>query len=223
MGNLDSKKYHVTDDGKVYRINDDGSFTELGNADDLENQHSTPQPASTTAPANIINKGGKTTSYPHYPKKSGEKNKMVIVVAIIVVIGLALMFLPRGNGVPAGDIGGDSVIEDATYEYPDSEVTIVAPGYTDTIQNYYSMPVDTPANYRTNEQTSAPKPRRQVSNSEPRGQVSTTSSAQSYNIPSASPIDSCAPVSCDTTNSSSSASFSSSIKRTRTTTTIIYH
>ncbi len=29
MGNLDSKKYHVTDDGKVYRINDDGSFTEM--------------------------------------------------------------------------------------------------------------------------------------------------------------------------------------------------
>lgn len=28
-------KYHVTDDGKVFRINPDGSFTEMGNAEDL--------------------------------------------------------------------------------------------------------------------------------------------------------------------------------------------
>lgn len=32
----DQGKYHISKDGKVFRINEDGSFTELGNAEDLE-------------------------------------------------------------------------------------------------------------------------------------------------------------------------------------------
>ncbi len=36
MGQLNPNKYHISDDGKVYRINEDGSFTELGNAEELD-------------------------------------------------------------------------------------------------------------------------------------------------------------------------------------------
>lgn len=36
MGQIDNKKYHITDDGKIFRINPDSTFTELGN---IENDY----------------------------------------------------------------------------------------------------------------------------------------------------------------------------------------
>lgn len=99
MGNLDSKKYHVSDDGKVFRINDDGSFTELGNAEDLGRLHN-PQPQLTSPnplPASSQGKPSANTSTSQKNRKSKSANNGIVkgcllVIFWIIIVGVAFYY-----------------------------------------------------------------------------------------------------------------------------------
>lgn len=88
----ETKKYHITDDGKIYKINDDGSFTELGNAENLnsDKQSAAPEPKLEPDP--------ELQSYYNFdpPKKNGALKWILIASCILIVfVTLAIIIMSR--------------------------------------------------------------------------------------------------------------------------------
>ncbi|MDE6340010.1 MAG: hypothetical protein K2K97_09525 [Muribaculaceae bacterium] len=121
------KKFHVSDDGKIFRINEDGSFTELGNANDLntpeeemnKNQHNINQTSSTETPPPYQPEG------PNNHNKNGKKTTLIVALSIIAlafVIECIVLFTDSSHyyNIP-DDVGIDTdVYIEEVSEYIDS-------------------------------------------------------------------------------------------------------
>lgn len=113
-------KYHISDDGKIYRINEDGSFTELGNANDLN----TPKEGNKPDGSGANNHHGSTPPPipPQLPTKTtlSTKNIILIVVSAIVffsfILGCILLTI---GGIYSSDNDPNNIYAVDTIEYID--------------------------------------------------------------------------------------------------------
>ncbi len=89
MGNLEGKKYHITDEGDVYRINDDGSFTSMGNAENIsENSPRTPRGLDSQ---DTDTEKKPTKAFPE--KKKSRKYLWIFACAFLLIVGVGMLFL----------------------------------------------------------------------------------------------------------------------------------
>ena len=108
MGELNSKKYHITDEGKVFRVNNDGTYTELGNAEDIQ-----PLPDEESY--------GTEPPYPEYEHTASHREfewKWLIGIAAVLIIFAACIW---GLGLGSSKSVAFDEMDSAAYMETDPE------------------------------------------------------------------------------------------------------
>ena len=114
----EQSKYHVSTDGKVYRINDDGSFTELGNAEDLNN------------PKQEVTK-------PNHPRGNPYKPLWIVLALVVAMIGFVILVVSNTNSYNNYSYSEASTQEEYDFKFgglnlePDTLYNEFYRGYTD--------------------------------------------------------------------------------------------
>lgn len=111
-------KYHVSKDGKVYRINEDGSFTELGNAEDL-------------------NKPKQESSKTNHPKRNSYKPLWIILAVIVIaLIGFVILWIASSNS-HNDYINSETTTDSVSYGVISNEVVDENPDFDEWRRHAY--------------------------------------------------------------------------------------
>lgn len=128
MGQVQNK-YHVSKNGKVYRVNEDGSFTELGNAEDLNKTKLKPQKSEITK------------------AKSSKSLWAILSLAIIVIIALSIFaFFSYNNSY--NNYNNESSSDSTSYEVISNEVAEENPDFDEWREhalNYIQELINSPS------------------------------------------------------------------------------